>query len=179
VYPNLTTTQSSGSSTPAANEDAHATKAHSKSKGQKKQPSATYRVSEAVAPVTMFQRMKGNTNSDLIEQTTKLLSTNAYRISEMSSHGDVSSSDMAANMAANARLLRNPDPRRATQRLKDSDRHNELVLTATNAGKHAHNIPWDSKAYWDTTCTLKKTGLGSKVDATPSSSTWKRNSTLY
>jgi len=26
------------------------------------------RVSDSVAPVTMFQRMKGNTNADLIEQ---------------------------------------------------------------------------------------------------------------
>jgi hypothetical protein len=156
VYPNLTT--SSSAAKQQQTQMVGTADVRGTSTMKKKVPS---RVSENVAPATMFQRMKGNTNSDLIEQTTKFLSLNAYKISDFDSDAG------AADLAANARLLRKTDPRAATQRLADRQR--------TLPGKEVV----DSVTYWNSTATLKSTGLGSKVDAAASSSTWKRNSTLY
>ena len=150
VYPNLTKVPSGGASSNADTSTPTSAAALVKParKGGKVLPGG--RVSEAVAPGSMFKHMEGNTNSDLIEQTTKLLSRNAYAIGDGSAQ--------ASDLSANVRLLRKPDPRRQTERM----------------GKAS-----DAVVEWNNTCTLKGTGLGSGVDVAASGTTWKRNTTVY
>lgn len=110
------------------------------------------RVSSSVACATMFQRNKGQTNSDVINQTNKYLSKHAYKIS------DIDSSNESA-MTANVRLLRDVEPRCKNPFF-------DPVTKESTLGK------------WDNTSNLKGTGMGSLVKAIPSSTTWKRSVTL-
>lgn len=149
VYPNLTKAPGTG----ASSDSDPATTTLIKKGGtstRKIKALAGGRVSEAVAPMTMFKHMEGNTNSDLIEQTTKLLSRHAYAIGDGSAQ--------ANDLSANVRLLRKPDPRRQTLRM----------------GK-----PTEAVVEWNATCTFKGTGMGSGVETASSSTTWKRNTTVY
>jgi hypothetical protein len=80
------------------------------------------------------------------------LSKHAYKIS------DIDGSSESA-MTANVRLLREVEPRCKNPFL-------DPLTGKSSLGK------------WDGTCNLKGTGMGSMVKAIPSSTTWKRNTTL-
>ena len=107
------------------------------------------KVSSAVAPPTMFMKATGQTNADVIDQNNQYLSRHAYKIRELD---DTSGKGLTSNV----RLLREVPPFVPNER-KD--------LTKIK--------PWESASL------SKGTGLGSKVKATASSSTWKRKITLY
>jgi hypothetical protein len=62
------------------------------------------RVTDIVAPPTMFQLMQGQNNSDVIEQTTKFLSKHAYKISDIDNM-------QSGHLTSNIRLLREVEPR--------------------------------------------------------------------
>ena len=85
-------------------------------------------------------------------QTNKYLSKHAYKIS------DIDASNESA-MTCNVRLLREVEPRCKNPFL-------DPLTGNSTLGK------------WDNTSNLKGTGLGSMVKTTPSSTTWKRNTTL-
>ena len=107
------------------------------------------RVSAAVAPQTMFLKATGQTNADVIDQTNKYLSKHAYKIRELD---DTSGKGLTSNI----RLLR------------------EVPPFVPNERKDLKKIkPWESAAL------SKGIGLGSKVKAASSSSTWKRKATIY
>lgn len=107
------------------------------------------RVSASVAPPTMFMKATGQTNADVIDQTNQYLSKYAYSIRELD---DTSGKGLTANV----RLLR------------------EVAPALPNERKDAKRIqPWESASMF------KGTGLGSKVKAVASSSTWKRKTTIY
>ncbi len=111
------------------------------------------RVSEAVAPKTMFLHFKGASNSDIIETTNRYLHTHAYKISTL----DTANS---SSMTSNVRLLR------------------EIVPLCPNpyldrkTGK-------DYREPWDITSNMKGTHVGSLVQCAASSTTAKRNTTAY
>jgi len=109
------------------------------------------RVSDAVAPATMFQRMKGNTNADLIEQTTSNLSKHAFRVSSI----DGGAANDAMNLMANIRLLREIPP----------------YCKDPLAGRREE---------WNGTCSFKNCELGSRVQAAASSTSFNiRKNTIY
>lgn len=110
-------------------------------------------VSFAVAPGSMFQKMKGCSHSDIIEQTTTHLHRNAFSLSEGGGGTEI---------AQNVRLIRgvgraDPDP------------------FQTGAPRTTAS----AREEWNATCSLAGTGLGSGVKAANSLTTWKRNSTIY
>lgn len=112
-----------------------------------------HRVSESVAPQTMFLRMKGASNADIIETANQYLHKHAYKISDIDGANN-------SSITQNVRLLREivplcPDP-------YVNKRTGELI-----------------REKWNETCNVKGSHLGSLVNATPSSSTWKRPCTNY
>lgn len=115
----------------------------------KKSPVRKSRVGPSVAPVTMFQKMKGNTNPDLIAQTNKYLSQHAFKLTDIDAPSSVA-------MTSNVRLLREVAP----------------CCEDPYKGKH-------KREPWDQTATMKGVGLGSGVVSAASSSTWKRKVTSY
>lgn len=105
------------------------------------------KVSTCIAPITMFQSMKGETNSDIVQTTSKYLSKHAFKISNI----DVKAT---SEMTSNVRLLREVYPK--------------------------HEDPYKGrKVPWDETSLFERTGVGSKVKATPSATTWKPKVTSY
>lgn len=111
------------------------------------------KVSTSVAPSTMFQRMKGQTNPDVIKQTNLYLNKHAYKMS------DIDATNESA-MTANVRLLREVEPR-------CPDPYTDPATGETFREK------------WNDTCNIKGTHMGSMVKAAASKSTWKRNATLH
>ena len=112
-------------------------------------PKRIARVSTCVAPATMFQHMKGCTNSDVIDDTNRFLKRFASKITDIDS-------GCGPDITCNVRLLRDVEPKIPEPKRKGL------------------KIP-----PWSDTCTMKGTGLGSLVKTTPSSSTWKRTTTIY
>lgn len=107
------------------------------------------RVTGSCAPPTMFQRNKGQTNADVIDQTNKFLSKYAYLVREID---DTSGTGVTQNV----RLLR------------------EIPPYVPNERKDLKKVkPWESASLF------QGSGLGSKVKATPSATTWKRKTTTY
>lgn len=107
------------------------------------------KVSAAVAPPTMFMKATGQTNADVIDQTNMYLSKHAYKVRELD---DTSGKGLTSNV----RLLR------------------EVPPFVPNERKDLKKIkPWESASL------SKGIGLGSKVKAVASSSTWKRKVTIY
>lgn len=135
----------------------------------RKSPVRKSRVGESVAPTTMFQKMKGNTNPDLIAQvrdrrliftqssdnvffivkTGKYLSKHAFKITDIDAPSSVA-------MTSNVRLLREVPP----------------YCKDPYQGKNKREA-------WDQTATMQGVGLGSMVLSAASSSTWKRKVTSY
>jgi len=118
---------------------------------KKKRKKRLARVGESVAPATMFQKMKGLTNPDVIEQTTHYLSKHAFKISDI----DQKSS---AQMISNIKLLREVPP--------------YCKNPYPNKGASARES-------WNDNSTMQGVGLGSMVQAPASSTTWKRKTTTY
>jgi hypothetical protein len=118
---------------------------------KKKRKKRLARVGESVAPPTMFQRNKGLTNPDIIEQTTNYLSKHAFKISDI---------DQAAtsSVISNIKLLREVPP----------------------YCKNPYSTEGPSaREQWNDNSTMTGVGLGSMVQASSSSSTWKRKVTVY
>lgn len=69
-----------------------------------KKPVRKSRVSDIVAPQTMFMRDKGNSNADMVEQTMKYLKKYAYKITDIDNKA-------GAELTYNIRLLREIEPR--------------------------------------------------------------------
>lgn len=114
--------------------------------GTKPVKSHALTVSSSVAPVTMFQKMKGLTNADLIEQTTQRIGKHGFKISNIDHPCEA--------MASNVRLLRDIPPR-----FEDN--------------------PFPKRQDWNDTSNMGKVGLGSMVQGTGGSSTWRRKYTSY
>jgi hypothetical protein len=104
---------------------------------------------ENVVPASMFKKMEGLSNAEIIEQTAKNLNKHAFKISCIG-EGDLTSS------TSNIKLLRDIPPC--------------LKSNVVKKGKLIKD--------WDETSNLKKVGMGSMVMATPSSTTWLRKHTL-
>mmetsp|Transcript_21905 Transcript_21905/g.36672 ORF Transcript_21905/g.36672 Transcript_21905/m.36672 type:complete len:343 (+) Transcript_21905:83-1111(+) len=133
------------------NDDLNATDPTSPVVTKKKRPKRISRVGDTVAPPTMFQRMKGNTNADLIEQTTGYLSKHAFKICDI----DAKSS---ASITSNVKLLRELPPYCRNPYPKEGPRARES---------------------WNDNSTMQGVGLGSMVKSVSSSTTWKRKTTTY
>lgn len=114
-----------------------------------KKPIRKSRVSDIVAPQTMFMRNKGNSNADLVEQTMKYLSKHAFKITDIDRPS-------GAEMTYNIRLLREVEPR------------------CKDPYPKGNRDPWDEQSQY-----VKGYGIGSKVDCTPSSSTYHQKFTKY
>jgi hypothetical protein len=80
------------------------------------------RVSDSVAPTTMFQRMKGENNADIVQTTTRYLSKFAYQLSDLDQKADVS-------IVYNVRLIRDVPPYNKNP-YKKRERWNEKDLFA-------------------------------------------------
>jgi hypothetical protein len=119
---------------------------------KKKKKKRLARVGDTVAPPTMFQYMKGQTNPDIIEQTTKYLSKHAFKICDIDAGGQ------ASGMISNIKLLREVPPYCK----------NPYPTKGPNA-----------RETWNDNSTMTGVGLGSLVQSVPSSSTWKRKVTSY
>jgi hypothetical protein len=154
VYPNLVSKQSSSSTKTL-------TLPQSRARAGK--------VSSSVAPPTMFQRMKGNTNPDIIKQVWDISLSSLTLLSSQSSAFLNKHSFKICNLnpqsvteeysiSSNVRLLREVEPRCL-------DPYRTLDGQPT-------------RAPWSDTCNVKGSQIGSLVKATPSSSTWKRTATL-
>eukprot|EP01039_Chlorochromonas_danica_P002609 gene2608-2852_t len=109
-------------------------------------------VSASVAPLTMFQKMRGLGPADLIEQTTKRLGKHGFKITSI----DEPSNE---TMASNVRLLREIPPH-----------FPEPVAAGGGDGR---------KTGWNETCALRGAGLGGLVKTTGGSTTWRRKYTSY
>jgi hypothetical protein len=150
-----------------------------------KPPGALYQtsrfiVSENTAPRTMFQRNKGQSNSQVTEQTTKFLSKHAFKIT-----GEKAS---ATDTTMNVRLLRDLSMKHTiadTFKSTSAARLGGTIMTRTGQntldGTYGR-IEYDKNAklqpYWNNTCTLKGMGMGSKVKGIGGSTTWKQKATL-
>ena len=136
VYPNLSSDNSTESTGTIKNST------------EKKMKRFT-KVSTAVAPTSLFMKNKGETNSDVVQTTTRYLTKYAYQITDIDQGGSV-------DMVANVRLLREIDP-------KPHDPY----------GRKGRPEKWNDGALF------KGSAVGSKVDCTPSTSTWKQSITKY
>lgn len=110
------------------------------------------KVSAAVAPPSMFQSMKGANNADVVQTSNRYLNLYASKITQI----DGPKSGISA--VYNVRLLREVEP-------KCPDPY------ISRDGSPMRQV-------WNDTSQLTRTGLGSLVNAAPSSTTWKRNATL-
>lgn len=113
------------------------------------------KVSEATAPKTMFMKMQGLNNADLIEKNTSLLSKHACKIYSIGA--EPSNQEAISNI----RLLRENEPR-----------YIDPFITNPQTGER--KIP-----EWNSTAALKNSAMGSLVDAPASKTTWKRAYTSY
>lgn len=118
---------------------------------KKKKNKRLARVGDSIAPVTMFQKMKGLTNPDIIDQTTNYLSKHAFKISDIDQKA-------TSSVISNIKLLREVPP--------------YCKNPYPAAGEHA-------REKWNDNSTMTGVGLGSLVQATASTSTWKRRVTSY
>lgn len=109
-------------------------------------------VTTRVAPTVMFQRNKGASNPDIVVQTSKYLNKHSYKICELNEANSPS-------ITTNVRLLREVEPKCPSPYVDDE------------------NNP--TRPDWNGTVLLKGTGMGSMVNAIPSKTTWKRNTTIY
>lgn len=105
------------SSAPDSNNNNTSTKLTTKNTTKK--ISKSTRVSDSVAPTTMFQRMKGENNADIVQTTTRYLSKFAYQLSDIDQKADVS-------VVYNVRLIRdvppyNKNPYKKRERWNDKD----------------------------------------------------------
>lgn len=132
-------------------DDLNATGDTSNGQTKKKKKKRLARVGESVAPPTMFLKMKGLTNPDIIEQTTNYLSKHAFKISDI----DQKSS---AQMISNIKLLREVPPYCKNPYPTDGPNGREA---------------------WNDNSTMQGVGLGSMVQSVSSSTTWKRKVTTY
>eukprot|EP01038_Epipyxis_sp_PR26KG_P014865 gene14865-19981_t len=106
-------------------------------------------VSDEVAPVTMFRKMEGYTNPDLIELTTKTLGKHGFKIIEV---GKKSSQEMTSNI----KLLREAPPF-----CKDTRLYKDVLPE------------------WNTVGNLEGANAGSFVNSNSHNSICKRKYTLY
>lgn len=118
---------------------------------KKKKPKRLARVGDSVAPPTMFQKMKGLTNPDVIEQTTNYLSKHAFKISDIDQKA-------TSSVISNIKLLREVPP--------------YCKNPYPTQGENARDK-------WNDNSTMQGVGLGSMVQACSSSTTWKRKVTTY
>lgn len=150
--PTIAGTETMGDGTEAmAVDDLNATGDTANGQTKKKKKKRLARVGDSVAPPTMFLKMKGLTNPDIIEQTTNYLSKHAFKISDI----DQKSS---AQMISNIKLLREVPPYCKNP-----------YPTEGPTGRAA----------WNDNSTMQGVGLGSMVQAVSSSTTWKRKVTTY
>ena len=118
---------------------------------KKKRKKRLARVGESVAPVTMFQKMKGLSNPDVIEQTTHYLSKHAFKISDIDQKA-------TSSVISNIKLLREVPP----------------------YCKNPYPVKGDNaREKWNDNSTMTGVGLGSLVQSTSSTTTWKRKVTTY
>jgi len=115
----------------------------------KKKKKRLTKVSTAVAPTSLFIKNKGETNSDVVQTTTLYLTKYAYQITDIDQGGSV-------DMVSNVRLLREIEPRP----------HDPY-------GTKGRPVKWNDSALFT------GSAIGSKVNCTPSSSTWKQSITKY
>jgi len=108
----------------------------------------SYKVSQDVAPPTMFQRDAGLVPMDIAQRTNKLLATRAYQICNVESGN-------SSELTANVRLLREP-----------------MTLSAMRGETAAHPASWDGY------CARRGTNAGGFVKGAASSTTAKRRSTI-
>lgn len=114
------------------------------------------RVSTSVAPATMFLHMKGQTNSEVLDTTNKYLNKFASKITDLDNQG-------GEGVTANVRLLRDVEPSTKLYEPKPRKKDGKTIKISK----------------WDTECNMRGTGLGSMVNAVPSSTTWKRTTTTF
>lgn len=150
-FPTIPGTETLGDGTMNVVDDFNATGDTQNGLTKKKKKKRLARVGESVAPPTMFLKMKGLTNPDIIEQTTSYLSKHAFKISDI----DQKSS---AQMISNIKLLREVPPYCKNP-----------YPTEGPAAREA----------WNDNSTMQGVGLGSMVKSASSTSTWKRKVTTY
>lgn len=146
VYPNLATTTRSAGGGGDGGVEARKSLPYVSPKGL---PYA----SSAVADPAMFQKGVGQTDSDRVAETSKLLSKHAFKICNFETSND-------PTLTANVRLLRGcgigpsfPDP------------------FESRTGERA-------RALWNDTSNMTAVQVGSLVQAAPSATTWKRKATM-
>lgn len=108
-------------------------------------PTRRGKVSESVAPRTMFLKMKGHTNPDIIEHTTKALSKHAFKITSVDSR-------QSAEITSNVKLLREippycPNPYTDRQKWNDNS-----TMTGTGLGSLVKST--NSSTTWKRKVTL-------------------------
>lgn len=105
VYPSISTKkESKNNNTMNRSDSLNMSKGINASSMKKSNSRKLCRVTDIVAPPSMFQRMQGQNNSDVIEQTTKYLSKHAYKISDIDNM-------QSGHLTSNIRLLREIEPR--------------------------------------------------------------------
>lgn len=110
-------------------------------------------ISDAVAPLTMFQKNHGQNHNEITETTMKALSRHAFKIIP----ADAAASNV--DITSNIRLLREMKP-------------NTESLAPRQISSSRYTL-WNEKEIW------RGSGLGSQVSTVPSSTTWQRQYTLY
>jgi len=142
-------TQTTNNQTHKTTENSGQSTALTLTNNKSKKPLRKSRVSDIVAPQTMFMRDKGNSNADMVETTMKYLKKYAYKITDIDNKA-------GAELTYNIRLLREIEPR-----CKDPYK-----------GKNREK--WDEQSQF-----VPGYGIGSKVDCVPSSSTYHQKFTKY
>jgi hypothetical protein len=120
---------------------------------KKVKPKKISRVTDIVAPPSMFMHDEGSTAVEVVETTNKFLCRHASKISAFESKNDT-------NVVSNVRLLRDVAP----------TFHDPYISKKTG-------LPTRPK--FEIATLAKGTSLGSMVKAAASASTWKRKSTVY
>ena len=118
-----------------------------------KRPKRVSRVSDIVAPPSMFQKGAGNNNVEVVDQTNKYLCKYASILNELDNQNDT-------NVVANVRLLRTVEPTLKNPYV--SKKTGKCIRPPFEFAKLAQGG-----------------SLGSMVKAANSSSTWKKKYTSY
>ncbi len=153
VFPDITTTSTSEDTQHCPQSDSRKVTNASMSMNKKQtlktglQSTMGRTVSTSVAPETMFQRMKGLSNADLMEQATERLGRHGFKIVGIEKPCSVA-------VASNVKLLRDIPP-------------------------HFPNPYAGRREEWDGTSNMGKVGVGSLVQGTSSSTSWRRKYTSY
>jgi hypothetical protein len=155
VYPNLVTKQSNSAST--------LTLPPSRTR--------TGRVSSSVAPPTMFQKMKGNTNPEIIKQVPPFLLLSLTRL--------ISRPQSSTFLNKHSFKICNLNPQSVTEEYAISSNVRLLREVEPRCPDPYRTLDGQpTRSTWNDTCNVKGSQIGSLVKATPSSSTWKRTATL-